>query len=519
MRTSDSHPLMIDSFDLARGKVGLTLCPGRRGPSSLGEAWSRNLATDVLRLRLWKTDVVVSLTETTEMASLGVAAMGEALREAGILWLHLPIPDTEAPGRGWHDEWRRIAPVLHQRLEAGGRVVIHCKAGLERTALVAALLQCERGESLASALTVIARTRKGAGPLTHQRGWLETLLAEGDRRRQMIRASLFGGAIGDALGAEIEFWALDRIRARFPDGVNRILPHDGIPAAITDDTQMTLFTAEGLIRAVVRAHSKGICHPPSVVHHALMRWLLTQGEIGPEQGIERKGLVCDPRLHHRRAPGATCLSALRNSRHFGDLATNDSKGCGTIMRVAPIGLLGSAEQIDKLADECSHLTHGHQTGRDAARAFAHVLAQVLDGNPLDEALRRLQQMSFDAPTQRAIASAITAPTDGLPRTVERLGGGWVAEEALSIALYAARVATDFEHGLRIAVTHSGDSDSTGAIAGNLLGLIFPDQVMSHAWRRQVECADLIDRIAADLHKAKEPDRDFAEAMWSWYPGF
>jgi ADP-ribosylglycohydrolase len=100
-----------------------------------------------------------------------------------------------------------------------------------------------------------------------------------------------------------------------------------------------------------------------------------------------------------------------------------------------------------------------------------------------------------------------------------LGGGWVAEEALSIAIYAARVARDFEHGLRIAVTHSGDSDSTGAIAGNLLGLIFPDQVMSHAWRRQIECADLIDRIAADLHRAKRPERGFVETMWASYPGF
>jgi ADP-ribosylglycohydrolase/protein-tyrosine phosphatase len=485
----------------------------------MGDPWSRDLAADVLRLKLWRTDIVVSLTESDEMARLQVAGLGDALREAGILWLHAPIPDTQAPGDGWHQAWRRIAPALHQRLEAGGRVVIHCKAGLERTALVAALLQCERGESLASALKTIAKARQGAGPLPHQRQWLASLLAEDDRQRHLIRASLFGGAIGDALGAEIEFWGLDRIRARFPGGVDRILAHDGIPAAITDDTQMTLFTAEGLIRAVVRDLAKGGCHAPSVVHHSLMRWLLTQGETGTKSGIERVGLVCDPRLHRRRAPGSTCLSALRISRHFGDMARNDSKGCGTIMRVAPVGLLGSAGQIDMLADECSHLTHAHQTGRDAARAMAHLVALLLDGAPLDEALRRVQQMAFDAPTGRAIANAITAPTDGEPRTVEGLGGGWVAEEALSIAIYAALVARDFEHGLRIAVTHSGDSDSTGAIAGNLLGLIFPDQVMSHAWRRQIECADLIDRIAADLHRARRPERDFVETMWASYPGF
>lgn len=522
MRSSDSHPLMIDSFDLARGKVGMTLCPGRKSASSLGGPWNRNLAADVLRLKLWKTDIVVSLTGTEEMAGLEVGDLGRALTEAGILWLHLPIPDTQAPADGWHDDWRAVSPVLHQRLEAGGRVVIHCRAGLERTALVAALLQCERGESLETALRVIAKARKGARPLPHQRRWLQTLLAEDDRPRALIRASLFGGAIGDALGAEIEFWSLDRIRARFPDGVDRILPHDGIPAAITDDTQMTLFTAEGLIRGVVRAQARGLCHPPSVVHHALLRWLATQGETGQGLSLCRTGLIADQRLHRRRAPGNTCLSALRQSRSFGDMARNDSKGCGTIMRMAPVGLL-QRSGIDTLADGCAHLTHGHQTGRDVARAFVHVIALLLDGQPLPEALRALRQMEFDAPTQRAIAAACDAPGDGRPETVERLGGGWVAEEALAIALYAARVATGLEHGLRIAVTHSGDSDSTGAIAGNLLGLMFPAEVMGHDWRRRIECADLIDRLAADLHAARAtllaPETDFDSRMWPFYPGF
>lgn len=308
-----------------------------------------------------------------------------------------------------------------------------------------------------------------------------------------------------------------RIRARFPHGVDRILPHDGIPAAITDDTQMTLFTAEGLIRAIGRGELKGICHPPSVVHHALLRWLRTQGETGRVQGVDRVGLAADPRLCRRRAPGTACLAALRESGSFGDMARNDSKGCGTIMRVAPIGLMPPG-QIDSLADECSHLTHGHQTARDAARAFAHVLASMLRGMPLAEAVREVLGMRLDTATLQAIRAACAAPEDGSPETVESLGGGWVAEEALAIALYAARVATCFEHGLRIAVTHSGDSDSTGAIAGNLLGLLFPEEVMTHPWRRQIECADLIARTADDLHAATRKGGEFAERLWDFYPG-
>lgn len=82
---------------------------------------------------------------------------------------------------------------------------------------------------------MIAATRPGAGPLPHQRRWLEAHLDTGDRQRHLFRASLIGGAIGDALGAEIEFWPLGRILAHFPNGVDGLLEDQH--AAFTDDTQ------------------------------------------------------------------------------------------------------------------------------------------------------------------------------------------------------------------------------------------------------------------------------------------
>lgn len=523
MRTSHSHPLMIDSFPLAIGKLGMTLCPGRCGEAELGANWLRDLSMDVLRLKLWRTDILISLVEDAEQESLvdNHLSMEQLLREAGILWLRLPIPKGQAPGAEWHQEWRAISPLLHQRLEAGGRVVIHGLSGLERTALVAALIQCERGERVADALALVAQTRKGAAPLPVQRRWLDGQMAEDDRELGRIRASLYGGAIGDALGAEIEFWSLDRIRSRFPDGIDRILPHDGVRAAITDDTQMTLFTAEGAIRSVMRSVAKWggstAVVSGSVVHHALLRWYLTQGASSPIAWIDHVGLIRDPRLHRCRAPGTTCLSALAASRKFGQLAQNDSKGCGTIMRVAPIGLL-SPTDLDQAADETSHLTHAHPAGRDAARAFAQLLSFLLESETLPRALDRLQSLKFDLRVMLAIKAARSVRPDGRPATVESLGGGWVAEEALSIAIYAALAASNFEEGLRIAVTHSGDSDSTGAIAGNLLGLLYPEQVMTHPWRRQIECADLIGRVTIDLHRARHPDAAFERDLWRFYPG-
>lgn len=312
---------------------------------------------------------------------------------------------------------------------------------------------------------------------------------------RQIHSCLLGGAIGDALGAEIEFWPLARIRNSFPDGIQKLPPHAGRVGSITDDTQMTLFTAEGLISAAVQRERNGICQPTPEIHHALLRWLSTQG-FKPQIDIDEIGLIHDQRLHARRAPGNTCLSALSATRQLGEAAHNDSKGCGTIMRVAPIAFVGQ-EHIHKLAIETSALTHGHLTGQEAAAAWALILAALVQGENLETTARRQVDL-FGPETRQALTGALAAPRDASPETVERLGGGWIAEEALAIALYSCLCAESFQHGLQIAVTHSGDSDSTGAIAGNALGLIFPDQTHAHPWAAQVECRDIIADFSHDL---------------------
>ena len=100
--------------------------------------------------------------------------------------------------------------------------------------------------------------------------------------RARIRACLLGGAVGDALGAPGEFMRLSQIRARFgPEGIRDFAPAYGRIGAITDDTQLTLFTAEGLLVAWRRGAQRGICDPPSMRHDAYLNWLLTQARPHP----------------------------------------------------------------------------------------------------------------------------------------------------------------------------------------------------------------------------------------------
>ncbi|PCH75205.1 MAG: ADP-ribosyl-(dinitrogen reductase) hydrolase [Rhodobacteraceae bacterium] len=495
MRTSQTHPLRIDSLTVSNGDLGLTLCPGKKGDSVFGAPWGRDLDVDIMAIQDWGAEIVLTLVEPHEFDMLGVPGFAEKMR-AAFDWHHLPIRDLHAPDADFEQAWADLAPRVGQCLFDGGRVLVHCRGGLGRAGTVAARILLDQGMAAKTAIGRIRRARKGAIETPVQEQYLANIAANdpGVMARR-FEASLLAGAIGDALGAEIEFWSLNRIRQTFPDGLHDLPVHGGNVGTITDDTQMTLFTAEGLISAHIRSHFKGICHPPSVVHHALMRWYATQGGR-PQMQISNEGLIVDPRLQHRRAPGNTCLSALGASRQFGDMARNDSKGCGTIMRVSPVAFSG-ADDVAVLAKETSALTHGHVTGQEAAAAWALILHDVLGGGDPETAARAIGGR-FGRETDRAISHALNVPRDGRAETVETLGGGWIAEEALAISLYACLCAENLEHGLTIAVTHSGDSDSTGAIAGNLLGLMFPDQVFAHRWAGQVECRDLIARIAHDL---------------------
>jgi ADP-ribosylglycohydrolase len=350
---------------------------------------------------------------------------------------------------------------------------------------------------------------------------------------ERFRGCLLGGAVGDALGAPVEFMTLEEIRQRFgPRGVTSL--NDGAwPAgSITDDTQMTLFTAEGLLRAQVRGALKGIVHPPTVVDHAYARWLHTQGERSPrwakwnEDGYDG-WLVGLPELNQRRAPGRTCLSAL-NADHAGTVEQplNDSKGCGGVMRIAPVGLLAPRERAFELGVEVAVLTHGHRSGHLAAGFLASVVAAIRDGDQLEAALDgatiELARHDGHEETAAAISAAqrLARAGDSSAEQVERLGGGWVAEEALAIGLYAVLATHSYPEAVVLAANHGGDSDSTAAIAGSLAGTTHGDQAIPSLWLERLELRAAIAQVAEDLHRAMQghpewdPDRE-----WDRYPGW
>jgi ADP-ribosyl-[dinitrogen reductase] hydrolase len=348
-------------------------------------------------------------------------------------------------------------------------------------------------------------------------------------RGERVRGCLLGLALGDALGAPVEFASVAAIDERFgPEGVRDLVPWGGHPAgAFTDDTQMALATAAGLLRA---GPSLSIDPAPFVVAE-YVRWYEMQ--------------LCDP--DSVRAPGTTCLAACASlaADPTPRPAANDSCGCGAVMRMAPAGCAGRRPAFG-LGAWLGALTHGHPSGFLSAGYLAEAVAAIVAGAALwealaaaDDALRtvpcaadgwplgggwpapaagdRRRDIARDGPLRwsrprtavaegrKQVAEAVAAARAGAVSgasdraAVAALGGGWTGHQALAIAvLCSLRHGDDWMAAAAAAADHGGDSDSTACITGALLGALHGAGQLPAAWLEQLEDRPRIEALADSL---------------------
>ena len=331
-----------------------------------------------------------------------------------------------------------------------------------------------------------------------------------DRQNKII-GSIMGGAVGDALGYHIEFTRgiKDREYCKYFDD-------KGI---ISDDTQMTLFTANALIYWATRGNLRGICgQPTDIIYLAYLEWLETQ--IGKrdidvkEDSLKITWIKGIKELNVQRSPGNTCISALRSGKKGTiEHPINNSKGCGGVMRVAPIGLYTfSAEESGRIAAEASALTHGHPLGIIPSYILATMLYYIVNENEniynsLMKAIKQYKEKYnifksedseyfFDL-IKRTVELSKKDMSD--VEAIKEIGEGWVGEEALAIALYSClKYENSFEKTVICATNHDGDSDSTGAIAGNIIGAYLGYKAIPNYYVDNIELKDIIIEIATDL---------------------
>lgn len=351
-----------------------------------------------------------------------------------------------------------------------------------------------------------------------------------------------GGAVGDALGYEVEFMSLSSIHKRFGDnGITRYVLHHGV-AEFSDDTQMTLFTLEGLMNGIVNNNS---VHPRFIydgIKAAYLNWYRTQTESS--QVLPESWLSIIRSLWAKRAPGNTCMGALENiSKGFG--IDNNSKGCGGVMRVAPIGIFfashcdlslpegwGFHELLVTVASNAAFITHGHTASSYAAGLLATIiysciryidvddrktfrycvesgLLHIFEHIPLDSCW-----LDFKALINKAMSLAESEVSD--VDAIRQLGEGWVADEAIAIAIFSVmRHIDSFENCIVCAVNHDGDSDSTGAIAGNIIGAIHGHSAIPDYYLKDLEIESVLVSATDDLC-ADVKDREIKQRIGERY---
>ena len=301
---------------------------------------------------------------------------------------------------------------------------------------------------------------------------------------EQVLGMIYGLALGDALGAPVEFWELKGIRERYgPNGIQE-LP---TPALFTDDTQMTLAVAEALIQA----GRQDLAAIMAAISQEFVAWLHS-----PEND---------------RSPGGSCLYGARQLEAgvpWWKSGKPNTKGCGAAMRVAPIGFLYQHDlpKLRQVAAASALATHHHPIAQVGAVAAAFLVKLALDRLPPEEMLPALelethgQMQEFDQALDRLEeALEMTSPDAALAH----IGEGWVVEEAVMMALYCFRQSPDdFLATIRRGANTQGDSDSIACIAGGISGAYLGIRGLPPDWVQRLEKSSYLEDVARRLEAAK-----------------
>ena len=290
------------------------------------------------------------------------------------------------------------------------------------------------------------------------------------------------GAIGDAFGYQVEFDKIDTIKQKY--GIFGIkYEESNLEKDASDDTQMTLFLWDAIIKYIKNNEVYDEKSFTKEVHKSFMEWFSTQTHhpvYSSEFAISNSSILSNEELFKRQAPGATCLSALStNTARSTVKKINDSKGCGSVMRVAPLLLL---KEHYKLTNEAlfvasmnqAAITHGNDEGMAATSFFTIILEELKNQKSVDEAYHialnltyKLKPNKFSSYIESVYKKAQEPNLLKENDLTDQIGEGWIADEAVGVALYCAVKAQSFAHCLELSSNHSGDSDSTASMAAQL----------------------------------------------------
>lgn len=485
-RTSESHPLRIDSVSTGDGlgRIGITLCPGKKDLHGLTGASDRDLDLDLDEIQRWGATAVVSLITDQEIDSLQAGGLSEAIQDRHMEWWHLPIPDVSPPRSDFEIGWKVVGEAIRDRLRLGFDVLIHCKGGLGRAGTVAARLLVELGEDPDAAIRKVRHARSKYAIETkeqerHIRQCKPPVSIDTGKTQEGIRdralGAFLGLAVGDAVGTTLEFERRDE-HPRLVD-ITGGGPFGLLRGCWTDDTAMALALAESL-----GASESLDCR--DLMDRFVAWW--------------RKGeYSC---TGHCFDIGVTTRQALDRYRQTGDPFSGSTDpmtaGNGSLMRLSPVALRfwSDRTRLDSAAAQQSRTTHAAGEAVDACRAFAGLLADAISGKPRRDVL---------APRSFEGASAIAEILDGSWRRRSRdeiRSSGYVVH-TLEAAVWSVARTADFRNAVLLAANLADDADTVAAVTGQLAGAIYGLSGIPEHWLDRLA---LKDRLLDSAERLLEP---------------
>jgi len=307
-----------------------------------------------------------------------------------------------------------------------------------------------------------------------------------------FRGCLFGGATADARGYGAKSGGKD---------------------LISDNTQLTSFTLDGLVWADDRAIRRGVYAYIPCLFYSYQKWYYTQtGNLADKSyDFILKGEILDwEELFARRGTGETSLNALAGSigNKYGTLknSINNSNGCGGVVRVAPIGLYfwKTPEMAFRIGMESAALTHGHISTILSAGYYAAFIAHLVSDEPpraaAESALELMKNHNGHEKCSAAISKAMKLAAGAKPvsKCIEELGSGDTAEQAIAITVFIIlRYRDDFQGAVSTSTGFAGNTNSVPPMVGGAMGVYLGLSAIPKKWVNNVELSDLL-QYGADL---------------------
>lgn len=461
-KTSQTHPLQIQAVTPpgTSGSIGMTLCPGRKGSSIAGGRWDRDLETDLGAIRAWGAELGISLVEPHEFAGLDVPDFGRAVTASGIPWAYAPIPDGGVPDAAFAKAWIDIGARARNILRRGGRVVIHCRAGLGRTGMIAASLLVDFGMEPEMAIAAVREARSNTIETRAQEDFVRFCKPRpaAPRRADAIAGCMIAAATGDALGAAFEFLDARAIEAtlgepfawHYKAALPGSLLYPRKPGLATDDTAMALSVAH-----VIAGNEELTA---AAFADAFLR------DLDREHG--RFGT-----MFWTGGPGGTVSQSLAKLRAGADPETCGGPNAGAngaAMRAHPVGILLDRNEVLRVAAVQARTTHGHPGAVAAAQAVAVMVHDALNGlEPTLEPPLGINDPTFLA-SWTAAHTKIERGMDRLPNHLRNAEmSGWVTVATAAAIAYI--FADEPVRAIAAAAASGGDTDTVASIVGAIAG--------------------------------------------------